>query len=253
MIDSVVDSRPASRWRSAVVLIAAVTVVVVTARLGIWQLDRASQKQALQRTLDERSALPPLAASELAETSASAVGQFQRRIELRGRWIESATVFLENRQMNARTGFDVVTPLQPEGPGAAVLVQRGWYPRDLLDRTRLPVVAPEPGIVTVVGRIAPPPGRLYEFAGAASGPIRQNLDVAAFSRELARPLRPLSIVQDQPSGSSDVLMRQWPQPGAGVARHHGYAFQWFALSALMTGLYVWFQIIRPRRGPGHPG
>jgi surfeit locus 1 family protein len=25
--------------------------------------------------------------------------------------------------------------------------------------------------------------------------------------------------------------------------------QWFALSALITGLYVWFQIIRPRRRP----
>lgn len=248
-----VDARRAARWRSAVVLIAAVAGVALTARLGLWQLDRAAQKQALQRTLDERSVLPPLAPSELAETAAVAAGQFQRRIELRGRWIESGTVFLENRQMNGRTGFDVVTPLQPEVPGGAVLVQRGWYPRDLMDRTRLPVVASEPGIVTVVGRIAPPPGRLYEFAGAASGPIRQNLDVAEFSRELARPLRPLSVVQEQPSGPSDVLMRQWPQPGAGVARHHGYAFQWFALSALLTGLYVWFQIIRPRRGPGLRG
>jgi surfeit locus 1 family protein len=245
-----VDSPPATRWRFAVVLIAALTGVAVTARLGVWQLDRAAQKQALQRSMDERSVLPPLPASELADTAASAAGQFQRRIEFRGRWIESGTVFLENRQMNGRTGFDVVTPVQPEGPGDAVLVQRGWYPRDLLDRTRLPTVPPEPGIVTVIGRIAPPPARLYEFAGAASGPIRQNLDVAAFSRELARPLRPLSIVQDRPSGASDVLMRQWPQPGAGIARHHGYAFQWFALSALMTGLYVWFQIIRPRRSSG---
>jgi surfeit locus 1 family protein len=247
------DSQTAARWRFAVVLLAAVIGVALTARLGVWQLDRAAQKQALQSTLDERSALPPLASSELAETAASAAAQFQRRIELRGHWVESATVFLENRQMNGRTGFDVVTPIQPEVPGDAVLVQRGWYPRDLLDRTRLPTVSPEPGVVTVVGRIAPPPGRLYEFDGAASGPIRQNLDVAAFSRELGRPLRPLSIVQDQPSGSSDVLMRQWPQPAAGIARHHGYAFQWFALSALMTGLYVWFQIIRPRRRPDRSG
>ncbi|MEO5695997.1 MAG: SURF1 family protein, partial [Burkholderiaceae bacterium] len=29
-------------------------------------------------------------------------------------------------------------------------------------------------------------------------------------------------------------------------KHYGYAFQWFALSALMTGLYVWFRLVRPR-------
>ena len=34
---------------------------------------------------------------------------------------------------------------------------------------------------------------------------------------------------------------------AGVHKHYGYAFQWFALSALILGLYVWFQLIRPRR------
>jgi surfeit locus 1 family protein len=31
-----------------------------------------------------------------------------------------------------------------------------------------------------------------------------------------------------------------------VGKHHGYAFQWFALSALIAGLYVWFQLLRPR-------
>jgi surfeit locus 1 family protein len=32
-----------------------------------------------------------------------------------------------------------------------------------------------------------------------------------------------------------------------VQKHYGYAFQWFALSALIIGLYAWFQLPRPRR------
>jgi surfeit locus 1 family protein len=32
-----------------------------------------------------------------------------------------------------------------------------------------------------------------------------------------------------------------------VAKHHGYAFQWFALCALIGLLYVWFQLIAPLR------
>lgn len=45
---------------------------------------------------------------------------------------------------------------------------------------------------------------------------------------------------------TDGLQRDWPQPAADVHKHYGYAFQWFALSALTLILYVWFQIIRPR-------
>jgi surfeit locus 1 family protein len=43
------------------------------------------------------------------------------------------------------------------------------------------------------------------------------------------------------------LQRQWTPAVLDVSKHHGYALQWFALSALITGLYVWFQLIRPRR------
>jgi surfeit locus 1 family protein len=144
-----------------------------------------------------------------------------------------------------------VTPLRLDD-GSAVLVERGWAPRDLLDRTRVAVPLPPEGVVQVRGRIAPGPGRLYEFAGAASGPIRQNLNVAAYARETGLPLRPFSVVQedgtDAPdSAPADGLLRQWPAPAADVQKHYGYAFQWFALCALIIGLYAWFQLIRPRR------
>ena len=41
----------------------------------------------------------------------------------------------------------------------------------------------------------------------------------------------------------------WPAPAVNVQKHYGYAFQWFAMSALVVGLYVWFQLIRPQRVP----
>jgi surfeit locus 1 family protein len=55
-------------------------------------------------------------------------------------------VYLDNRQMNARQGFFVVTPLQL-ATGDAVLVQRGWMPRDLTDRSRLQPLPDQPGEV----------------------------------------------------------------------------------------------------------
>ena len=140
-----------------------------------------------------------------------------------------------------------MTPLRLEGRGDAVLVQRGWAPRDMRDRTLLPRVDEPAGTIEVHGLIAPPPSRLFEFSGAQGGAIRQNLDLAAFSAEIHLPLAPVSIQQnDSAATAADALLRQWPHPAVDVHKHYGYAFQWFAMSALMTGLYVWFQLVRPR-------
>lgn len=236
------------KFERTVLLVAALLGAGVTARLGVWQLDRAAQKTALQTSLDERQALPALPATELARTDEQAALQHHRRTELRGQWIAEATVYLENRQMDGRPGFFVVTPLRLTD-GSALLVQRGWLPRDPQDRLRVQAPPLPAGDVVVRGRIAPPPARLYEIAPSASGVIRQNLDLAAFAREWRQPLRPLSLLQEAAGDGdpADTLRRRWPQPATGVDKHHGYAAQWFALSALIIGLYVWFQLLRPRR------
>ena len=175
---------------------------------------------------------------------------------IEGRWLPQYSVFLDNRQMNGRVGFFLVTPLELS-PGLAVLVQRGWAPRDIRDRTLVPSIATPSGRVTLVGQIAPPPGRLYALGGPDGGPLRQNLALEEFSREIGTELLPLSVQQTdnvgsdrpaEPSGlhpGSDGLMRMWPQPAVDVQKHYGYAFQWFGLSSLLTGLYVWFQLLQP--------
>ncbi|CAM5783484.1 SURF1 family protein [Rhizobacter fulvus] len=235
------------KGRAAVVLVATLIGVAVTANLGAWQLRRAAQKIALQDALDSRARLSPLGAAELPRSADMVEAQHYRPVHLRGRWLPERNVFLDNRQMNARVGFYLVTPLQLEGRPEVVLVQRGFVPRDLRDRTLLPRVATPAGPVDVEGHIAPPPARLYEFAPSANGLIRQNLDLGEFTRETGLPLAPLSVLQaDSPSTAGDGLLRQWPRPAVDVQKHYGYAFQWFALGALMAGLYVWFQLVRPR-------
>jgi surfeit locus 1 family protein len=243
-----------AKGRGAVILIATIVGVAVTANLGAWQLRRAAQKIALQDALESRATLSVLTAPDLARDAAQAEAQHFRRVHLRGRWVAARSVFLDNRQMAGRVGFYLVTPLQLEGRPVAVLVQRGWVPRDQRDRTLLPPVPHAAGIVEVDGLIAPPPARLYEFAPSTSGTIRQNLDLDEFTLETGLALAPLSVLEstersDSPGTAGDGLLRQWPRPAVDVQKHYGYAFQWFALSALMAGLYVWFQLVRPRRSP----
>jgi surfeit locus 1 family protein len=233
--------------RAAAVLIATLVGVATTASLGAWQLRRAAQKVGIQSTLASRSGMPALGTADLATAAPEAQTQHYRPVQLRGRWVAARTVFLDNRQMDARVGFYVVTPLQLEGRGDAVLVQRGWVPRDLRDRTLLPAIATPAGDVVVLGHIAPPPTRLYEFASSGTGLIRQNLDVEAFAAETGLTLIPLSVQQDgSPATRDDGMSRHWSRPAVDVQKHYGYAFQWFAMAALMAGLYVWFQLVRFR-------
>ena len=234
--------RPRRFWWIA---IAATVGVAAGLALGAWQLSRAAQKNALHVALVEHRSLPALAGKELAIAGNPGAVTW-RPVRLRGRWVAEHTVFLDNRQMRGKPGFDVLTPLRIEGTDAVVVVQRGWVQRDFLDRARLPAVETPPGLVEVNGLIAPPPPKLYAFAGAESGPIRQNLDLGEFRARTGLPLMTALSVQ-QAGLASGGLLRDWTQPGSGVEKNYGYAFQWFALSALIAILYAWFQFIAPRR------
>ncbi|MDH5539969.1 MAG: SURF1 family protein [Rhizobacter sp.] len=238
----------ADRWRSVVVAGATLLGVLLVGRLGLWQLDRAAEKQVLQATLQARGQLPTLEARALPRSAEQAEPMQYRRVRVQGRWLAETTVYLDNRQMNGKPGFFVLTPLKLPGEAGAVLVQRGWIPRHSQERTVLRDVNTPAGNVVVAGVIAPAPSRLFEFSQSGVGPIRQNLDMGAFAAEIGQPLLPFSILQgDAPEVPGDGLLRDWPRPGIDIHKNYGYALQWFSLGALMTGLYVWFQHLRPRR------
>ena len=233
------------RARFWFVSIAAAATVGITGALGFWQLSRAAQKQSLEDRIEQRATLPPLGAAALLPAPPDFDALVHRPVVLRGRWLAAASVYLDNRPMAGRSGFILVTPLQPTGYAQAILVQRGWVPRDFQDRSKVPDVATPSEEVEVHGRLAPPPSRLFELGAAESGRIRQNLDLDAVARATGRVLPPLSI--QQTGDSPERLLREWPRFESAVHKHHGYAAQWFAMSAVTAGLYAWFQLISPRR------
>ena len=233
-----------SRARFWVVTAAALAGTAVTLALGAWQWGRAQEKLAQHAAIEQRKALAPL--DQRALLAAPAPHELVHRpIALRGEWVGRHTVFLDNRQMRGRPGFYVVTPLKLEGRDASVLVERGWVPRNFVDREKLPAVATPPGVIELRGRLAPPPAKLYEFSGAGTGPIRQNLDLAQFRTETGLALLDLAV--QQTGGPSEGLLREWPEVASGAGKNYGYAFQWWALGALIAVLYAWFQFIAPRR------
>jgi surfeit locus 1 family protein len=222
---------------------------LLTARFGVWQLSRAHTKLAYEAQVAERSVMPALAAGDLARDAAAAEGQWQRHIALSGEWDLAHTVFLMNRTMDERSGFYVMTPLRL-ADGSAVVVQRGWIARDDSDPMKAPVVPMPAGGVKVYGHVAAWPSHWIDIGHGPGGPVRQNLEFAAFATESGLALRPETVVEDATADNAgDGLRRDWPTTvgGVSVTTNYGYAVQWFAMSVAFLGLYVWLQFIRPRQ------
>lgn len=232
-----------ARSRLLLVGLAALLGVSVTVSLGCWQLDRAAQKEALAASIQQQGAQAPLPAAQLLASAPGVQTQalLHRSVLLTGTWLPQHTVFLDNRQMQARVGFFALTPLRLTGTDTVVMVQRGWLPRNFEDRTKLPEVSTPAGLVEVHGRIAPPPSKLYEPGAPVPGAIRQNLDLDQFRTETGLPLR-TDITLQQTGEASEGLLRDWPAINLGVEKHYGYAAQWFALALLIVVLFAWFQI-----------
>lgn len=237
--------------------LATVVAVSLTFYLGLWQLSRAHQKEAAQARIEGLGTQPALT---LAAAMALAASQslVDRRLQITGHWLPEHTVLLDNRPLNGKSGFFVFTPLRDAATGQAVMVQRGWVQRDFVDRSRIPTFFTPAEPVFVLGRIARAPPRTFELgAGVATGSpvltsssasnsppflIRQNLSLPDFQRETRLDLWDQVLVQLDPS-PVDGLSRDWPAPKLGTDTHYGYAFQWFGLSALISALFVLFQLV----------
>lgn len=235
--------------RSRIALAAALAVIALTASLGVWQLRRASEKAAAQAERDAALAAPPLRVDGAWPPPARVEG---RRIELSGHFDASGTLLLDNRTQGGVAGFHVLTPLRRTVEGPPVMVLRGWVARDLRDRSRALDFATPVDPVRIEGlALANLPQPIVlgadDLQSVRTTRVVQRFDLEAWRRDQGPDAA--AFVVRQTSDLQDGLVRDWVQPGSGVDRHHGYAVQWFALSALTAAL-TWRAARRARRRPG---
>jgi cytochrome oxidase assembly protein ShyY1 len=216
-------------------------------RLGFWQLSRAHQKEVLEKRrlyLDQIAPVPikSLPISLSPEEIAS------RHVRAQGHWLPAWTVYLDNRPHHSVPGFHVVMPLALN-EGGYVLVNRGWLPRNPEHRLQISIYGTPTGEVDIEGRVFPHLSRLFEFKHAIinrtaskhaseANDIRQNLDIAKYRSETGLPLR--NFIIEQTNDTHDGLQRDWPLPAQNIARHYGYAVQWFGMSIALGVLGIYY-------------
>lgn len=144
---------PMRRWFAPVPMLAGVALIALTCSLGRWQLSRAHERIERQARI---VALENAPAQRITAQPVTADSVMYRPVLLRGTFDVAHTVLLENRPHVtndvSRPGFEVLIPLKLEGAGGrAVLVNRGWLPRDPADRTRIAPYTTPAGEVQVEG------------------------------------------------------------------------------------------------------
>jgi len=222
------------RW---IPLLATVIVVAIGVSLGQWQTRRGDEKEAIQAKMATRQSAPAMTLENAAGIDI-AEAEF-RHVKLRGRFVPGWTTYLENRPYNGVPGFYVLMPFKIAGAGSAILVERGWAPRDANDRTRVPAVPTPADEIEIEGVIRGDAGHLLQLGAAEAprpGAIMQNLDIAAYARASQLPLAP--FVVEQSGDFKDGLVRDWPAPSLGIERHRGYAVQWYALALMAVIFFV---------------
>src|SRR5258708_8140417 len=161
--------------------------------LGNWQARRADEKRAL--------------------------GAQSQSVSVTGTFVPSYSVMLDNKLRGGKPGYEVLTPLRLAGSDLHVLVNRGWVQapptRDVLPEVRTP-----PGEVRIEGIAIERLPRLLSMDKNEKGKVRQSLELPAFSAQTGLRLEPRII--EQHSATDDGLLRAWPRPDTGRAKHESF-------------------------------
>jgi surfeit locus 1 family protein len=221
------------RWLPA---LAAIIGIALTAAAGNWQLGRAHEKERAQQAYDRGVSDAPI---RLTAAPFSVEDLRMRRVEAEGEFVPKGLVLLDNKTRNGEAGYEVVMPLKIGGSSMHVLINRGWIAAGP-ERARLPVIKTPAGRVKVTG-IANVPGRFLELAKVDdSAPVWQNLTVGRYIARTGFQVQP--VVVQQQNDLDDGLLRSWERPEFGIARHYGYAGQWFSFCGLIIFLYGFFHV-----------
>ncbi len=237
-----------SRWRWAT--LAVILIAAGMLRLGIWQLDRLSERRAHNALLETRLAAPAL---ELNSATVSEAPDEYRRVRVRGTFDTANEIVLRSRAYQGTPGVDIVTPLRIAGSDQHVLVNRGWVPLLGYDAAVLQQFR-VPDEVQIEGVIRKPSSTTSSFGPRdqqpADDPLKAwfRLDPERIAQQLPYPL--LSFYVEQlPAPEAQGLPRPHPDIELSEGSHLSYALQWFSFATIGLCGFAAFVIHSERDKP----
>ncbi len=131
-----------------------VFIPITAFALGTWQVMRLKWKTDLISRFEDRILKPPLPLPP--QVDPTSIKDFDyRRVYTGGHLRHDQEMLIGPRILNGKDGYLVVTPLEREGNGSKILVNRGWIPKALARQKDRKAGVPI-GPVTVEGLLREP-------------------------------------------------------------------------------------------------
>jgi surfeit locus 1 family protein len=222
--------KPLPTWLPFVV---GALLVAQFAGLGAWQISRGLEKRAEQQLFRDESGFTTW-------RDGMDIRPYQR-LKATGSYDADRQVLLENIIVNSRYGYYVITPLVGLDDEPVLLINRGWIEKtsEPLDTASLDV---PPGRITVRGRAGSLP-RAGVKMGEAFRPGQDWPKAAVYpspeevAAALGTEVQPFVLLMDHEEEHG--FFRHWVPTEFGPGKHFGYALQWFAMGAVLSGLLAW--------------
>ena len=112
-------------FKRALLLVGALLLTLTMLRLGVWQLDRASEKQVV---LDQQRHVASQAAQDLDTLleSSEEYSKFRfRAVVATGQFVKDSVFFLDNQVVDQRVGVDVFALFETT-LGRSIVMRLGW-------------------------------------------------------------------------------------------------------------------------------
>jgi cytochrome oxidase assembly protein ShyY1 len=224
------------RWLGFTALV--IGAILAFGLLSHWQWLRADDRRAERVALQSALASEPAPLSSIDLSVGTQPDDVWRAVTARGTYLADQQAVVRKRPLDARNGFWLMTPLQPDA-GPVVWVNRGWLPAgiDALSTPELP--SPPAGDVVVTGYL-----RAFEPADAGANEGLPAGQVAAPALVLLPPAGPSvpAYVQLSASDPAQDGLIALPLPEVDEARNVSYAIQWLLFAMVAIG--GWFFFLR---------
>lgn len=226
--------------------------LVVFARLGFWQWERADAKEIMLAADEIQRQAPPISLHQVPADPRSADGV---RVRLTGSYLGDVFL-LDNRVLDGKVGFEVLRPFLDDSD-QVVIVNRGFV---AMGRTR----ADPPEIPALNEQVAAM-GTIHveaESFGTAAANIEeigdakviQVFDTDKIAAALGEEIYP--HVLRLSAEDSNALPRFWPVTVMLPERHRGYAYQWWLMAIAVSvawGVFTFRRTDSSDAGDGNEG
>lgn len=206
--------------------------------LGVWQLHRAEEKRAVMAAFEQRRAAPAVDFATLVPEP-----PLYTRVKVTGSYDNAHSFLLDNRILQGKFGYEIITPFQPEGAAQVLLVNRGWIAGDPA-RLRQPSIEPIEGVVELNGHIYRDTSRFSFVATAVDNDAQhwpklvQSSKTDDLQRLLGAGIFPYILRLD--ADTPGALRIEWriAETGFGPERHTAYAVTWFTMSITLIAAWA---------------